>query len=75
MKKQAVTTSSPSTKKKKSELPEWMSLKSGAMRHSDGDWFASMYGDGWYFYTRKQDVHLGPFKSFEEGVIEWRKKK
>ena len=63
----------PATKKKKSkETAEWTSLKSGAMKHLDGKWYASLYSDGWYFYNTAFDNILGPYKTFEEGLKSWK---
>jgi hypothetical protein len=76
-------------KKKLKDLPEWTSLKSGAMRHRDGKWYASLYADGWFFYhfimikegvskdsysktCSAPDGHIGPFKSFEDGLKTWK---
>ena len=60
--------------RKSAESPEWNVLKSGAMKHKDGKWYASAYGDGWFFYTGAFDGSLGPFKSFEDGLKDWSKK-
>ena len=59
------------------------------MKHRDGKWYASKYGDGWFFYRfiiidgnnnkdsysrtcSAPDGHIGPFKSFEEGLKTWK---
>lgn len=59
--------------RKKKETPsEWESLKSGAMKHSSG-WYANEYLNGWYFYTNSVEVTLGPYKTFQEGLKDWKK--
>jgi hypothetical protein len=62
----------PPKKGKKQDLPEWMTLKSGAIRHKDGKWYCGQYADGWFFYTKTFDNNLGPFKSLEEGLKHWK---
>ena len=62
----------PKKGKKTQDLPDWMTLKSGAIRHKDGKWYAGQYADGWFFYNRTFDGNLGPFKSFEEGLKTWK---
>jgi hypothetical protein len=73
--KKAVRPASEQAKKgrrKLKEAPEWMALKSGAMKHRDGVWYAFPFLDGWFFYTNPPDKNLGPFKSFEDGLRVWK---
>lgn len=58
--------------KKSEETAEWAVLKSGAMKHRDGKWYASPFLDGWFFYSNPPDKNLGPFKSFEDGLKVWK---
>lgn len=60
--------------KRKKEVSDWETLKSGAMKHCDGEWWASSYLDGWFFYNRSFDNILGPFKTFEDGLKKWKAK-
>ena len=74
MKKAAEVEVTTKRNKKSAESPEWSVLKSGAMKHRDGKWYASPYSTGWFFYTGAFDGNLGPYKSFEDGLKEWHKK-
>lgn len=67
------------------KVPEtWDTLKSGVRKN--GDWYACLYPTGWYFvvaipcekgtgYSKTNTITswIGPFKTFEEGVKEWKK--
>lgn len=60
--------------RKSAESPEWTVLKSGAMKHKDGVWYASPYAPGWFFYNNTFNDSIGPYKSFEDGLKEVQKK-
>jgi hypothetical protein len=63
----------------------WEVLKSGVRKN--GDWYACQYVTGWYFVvavphdskgtgydkTNTTTNFIGPFKTFEEGLKEWKK--
>jgi hypothetical protein len=59
-------------KQQKDETPEWQGRKDGGYYHPKTGWFATPYMTGWYFYTKIAENH-GPYKTFEDGLKEWKK--
>ncbi len=59
---------------KQEATPEWEAMKSGTFHHAKSGWYGKEYLSGWYFYTPNHD-NLGPFKTFEDGLKEWKKHK
>jgi len=59
------------TKKTTQNVNEtWEATKSGGYKL--GNWYASPYITGWYFVSANH-VNMGPYKSFEDGLKEWKK--
>ena len=50
----------------------WEAMKSGG--YKNGDWYASPYMTGWYFVSAGHE-NMGPFPSFDAGVVAWKKRK
>lgn len=49
----------------------WEALKSGGYRN--GKWYSAPYVTGWYFFAYGGLPNMGPYKTFEEGLKEWKK--